>query len=42
MELVKGLKQDINTDSVKQLIESKSFEWTITALILLNAVIRVG
>ena len=39
MELVKGLKQDVNTDSIKQSIESKSFEWAITALILLNAVI---
>jgi len=38
MELHQTLKQDINVDSVKLLLQSKQFEWLITALIILNAI----
>ena len=39
MELTKDLQQGFHTVSVQQAIESKKFEWFITALILLNAAI---
>jgi len=38
MEITQALNQDINVDNVKSLLESKRFEWLITALIILNAI----
>jgi len=38
MELVSSLKQEFNVALVKPFLEDKRFEWTITVLILLNAV----
>lgn len=35
----KGFHSEINYDSIKQFIESKPFEWAITALIIVNAII---
>lgn len=39
MELAKGFTQEIDSDAIRVMLESKSFEWMITLLILFNAVI---
>jgi len=39
MELTKELKQEIDSQVIRVTIESKAFEWLITALILVNAAI---
>lgn len=39
MELSRELHQDIDAETIKVIIESKMFEWVITALIIVNAVI---
>ncbi len=39
MQNVEGITPDTPTASLRQLLESKRFEWTITALIIFNAII---
>lgn len=39
MQLAKEYSEDSTTENIKQIIESKSFEWMITGLILFNAAI---
>lgn len=39
MELAKGLRQEIDSEFIRTILESKRFEWLVTGLILLNAVV---